>query len=400
MKKFNYKSVDAAGKSFEGVLQANSPAEVVKMIRGNDQYVVQIEEEEASMAPEISFFGGVSSKDMAIFTRQLHAMLNAGVPIVTCLDILRQQTEKKKFKEVIHHIYELVNKGYTFSEAMKHEMTVFSDLMIHMVAAGEASGQIDTIMDRLAVHYEKETKIKNKIRGAMVYPIILMLVAIAVVIFLLTFILPTFVTMFESSDVPLPMVTQILILISKIVRAYWYLVLIGFGAVIYGLRRYIMTKDGRWQFDTLKLKIPFIKTVIQKIYTSRFTRTLSTLLASGIPLIQALENVEKVVGNAVVIDTLGKTREEVRRGVALSVPIKRYGMFPPMVSNMIQIGEESGTLDDMLDKTANFYDDEVDLALQQLVTMFEPALIIVMAVMVGFIVISIALPMFDMFQTI
>jgi len=400
MKKFNYKSVDEVGKTFEGVLQANSTGEVVAMIRRNQQYVVEIEEIQESLALEINFFGGVSSKDMAVLTRQLYAMLNAGVPIVTCLDILRQQIEKKQLKEVINHIYELVNKGYTLSEAMKQEATVFSELMIHMVSAGEASGQIDTIMERLAIHYEKETKIKNKIRGAMVYPIILMLVAIAVVIFLLTFILPTFVTMFENSDVPLPMVTQFLILMSKVVRRYWYFVILSIVILIYFVRRYILTKEGKWQFDAFKLKLPFIKSIIQKIYTSRFTRTLSTLLASGIPLIQALENVEKVVGNVLVIDTLRKTREEVRRGVALSVPLKRYGMFPPMVSNMVQIGEESGTLDEMLDKTANFYDDEVDLALQQLVTMFEPALIIVMAVMVGFIVISIALPMFDMFQTI
>ncbi len=206
--------------------------------------------------------------------------------------------------------------------------------------------------------------------------------------------------MFENSEVPLPMVTQLLILMSKVVRRYWYFVILSIVILFYLVRRYILTKEGKWKFDAFKLKLPFIKSIIQKIYTSRFTRTLSTLLASGIPLIQALENVEKVVGNVLVIDTLRKTREEVRRGVALSVPLKRYGMFPPMVSNMVQIGEESGTLDEMLDKTANFYDDEVDLALQQLVTMFEPALIIVMAVMVGFIVISIALPMFDMFQTI
>jgi len=400
MKKFNYKSVDQFGKPFEGVLQANSPAEVVAMIRRNEQYVVGIEEIKQSLAPEINLFGGVSSTDMAVLTRQLYAMLNAGVPIVTCLDILRQQIEKKKLKEVIQHVYELVNKGYTLSEAFKQEATVFSELMIHMVAAGEASGQLDAIMERLAVHYEKETKIKNKIRGAMVYPIILGLVAIAVVIFMLTFILPQFITMFESSDVPLPMITKILIMVSKFVRAYWYLVIGGIGILVFSFRKYYYSERGRERIDTLRLKIPVIKSVTRKIYTARFSRTLSTLLASGIPLIEALENVEKVVGNVKVCESLKETREEVRRGATLSLPIKRYGMFPPMVSNMIEIGEESGTLDDMLNKTANFFDDEVDLAIQQLITMFEPALIIVMSIAVGFIVISIALPLFDMFQTI
>jgi len=400
MPQYKYKAVGVNGDTLQGVYRAKSKGEVIQMLRGNQSYPVSISEEFLGENREIKLFSGIKTKDLAVFCRQMYAMINAGVPIVTCLEILKSQTEHKKFKVVISEVYEEVNKGSTLSEALKQYPDYFSDLMTHMISAGEASGNLDLILQRLAVHYEKETKIKNKIRGAMVYPVILTFVSMVVVTFLLTFVLPQFIALFEDSGVALPLPTRILLFMSFVVVHYWYLLLIGIFGLVYGLSRYFMTPAGHWNFDNMMLKMPYVKTVVMKVITARFTRTLSTMVTSGIPLIQALENVENVVGNRVVISGLRKVREEVQRGMDLATPIRRYSLFPPMVGNMIHIGEESGTLDDMLDKTANFYDDEVDTAMQQMVAMFEPLLIVVMAVMVGFIVISIAMPLFKMFEAI
>ncbi len=397
---YKYKAIGVNGQSLQGTFTANSRNEVIQMLRGNNSYPVMIQEEVNSQMREVKLFGDVKVKDIAVFCRQTYAMLNAGVPIINCLEILRMQTEQKKMKQVFGEVYENVQKGSTFSESLKKHMDVFPELLIHMIEAGEASGSIDTILERMAIHYEKETKINNKIKGAMVYPIILSVVAVAVVVFLLTFVMPTFIGMFQGSGVPLPLPTRILMKFSELLQNYWYLFLLGIFALIYGIKRYILTPSGRLKFDKLKLKLPVVGSLNQKIITARFTRTLSTLMTSGIPLLQAMENVANVVGNKVAADGIMKVREEVRRGVALAPPIKRLGIFPPMVDNMIHIGEESGTLDDILDKTANFYDDEVETALQKMITLFEPIMILVMGGLIGFIVIAMVLPMFDMLKTV
>ena len=397
---YRYKAVGIHGQSLQGTFTANTRNDVVQMLRGNQSYPVMIQEEVSTLGREVKLFGGVKVKDIAVFCRQLYAMLNAGVPITTCLEILKSQTEQKKLKIVLGEVYEGVQKGLTFSEALKKHLDVFPELLVHMVEAGEASGSLDMIIERMAVHYEKETKINSKIQGAMVYPIILSIVAVSVVVFLLTFVMPTFIGMFQSSGVPLPLPTRILMKSSDILKNFWYIHILVLFGTLYGIKRYTLTPKGRLQFDKLKLTIPVVKSLNQKIITARFTRTLSTLLASGIPLLQAMENVAGIVGNKVAADGILKVREEVRRGVALSQPIKRLGIFPPMVDNMILIGEESGTLDDILDKTANFFDDEVDTALQKMVTLFEPIMILVMGLLIGFIVIAMVLPMFDMIQTV
>lgn len=400
MPTYKYKAISVNGQSLQGTFTANSRQDVIQMLRSNNSYPVMIHEEVDSQMREVKLLGGVKTKDIAVFCRQTYAMLNAGVPIINSLDILRGQTEHKKLRNVLGEVYEEVQKGLTFSESLKKHMDVFPELLIHMVEAGEASGSLDVIMERMAVHYEKETKINNKIKGAMVYPIILSIVATAVVVFLLTFVMPTFIGMFEGSGVPLPLPTRILMKFSELLKNYWYLFLIGTIALIYGIKRYTLTPSGRLRFDKLKLSFPVIGGLTQKIITARFTRTLSTLMSSGIPLLQAMENVANVVGNKVAADGIMKVREEVRKGVPLAPPIRRLGIFPPMVDNMIHIGEESGTLDEILDKTANFYDDEVETALQKMVTLFEPIMILIMGLIIGFIVIAMVLPMFDMLKTV
>ena len=397
---YKYRAVTASGTTMEGTDTASSKMEVVQRLREKNNYPLTVEEVVQKDVKDIQLFGGINIKHIAVFCRQFNTLLNAGVTIVNSLDILKQQTEHKRFKTVINELYEDVQKGFTFSEALEKHPEVFPSLMIHMVAAGEVSGSLDNVMIRMADHYEKEHKINSKIKSAMVYPIILSVVATLVVIFLLTVVMPTFLGMFEGSGVPLPLPTVILLAISNFLRNFWYLFFGAIAAVVYLIRRALMTTEGREVFDRWKLRLPVIKGLTRKIVSARFTRTLSTLLASGIPLMQALESVAGAVDNAVVAQGIMGAREDVRKGVALSVPIKRTGHFPPMVDNMVRIGEESGTLDEILEKTANFFDDEVEQEIQRMLTFIEPMLIVVMGVIVGFIVISMVLPMFDVLQTV
>lgn len=398
---FEYKAMNQAGESINGRYNAKNRNEIMQMLRSKSYHPVLIREiTEGTDISTLSAFNKVKIKDIAVFARQFHAMLNAGVTIIQCLDILRQQTEKARFREVIEKVYESVQKGSTLSEAMKEHRNVFPELFINMVEAGEASGNLDTIMDRMAFHYEKETKIQNKIRGAMIYPIILAVVSVVVVVFMLVAILPTFLGMFEGSGVVLPGPTRFLLGISNGIRQYWYLLVLIIIAFVYLIHRYINTEEGRRAFDGFKLKIPVVKNTVIKVSTSRFTRTLSTLLASGIPLLPAMDIVSKIVGNRIIAEGIQSVKEDLRKGYDLAGPIHRLKLFPPMVDSMIRIGEESGSLDDVLSRTADFYDEEVDVAIQKMTTMLEPLMLIIMAVVIGFLVIAMYLPMIDMMQTI
>ena len=397
---YKFKAVTASGETIEGRENANSKAEILSRLREKQHYPLDVEELVEKDIRDIQMFNKISIKHIAVFCRQFYTMQNAGVNIVNTLDILKQQTEHKRFKQVISELHEDVQKGFTFSEALEKHPDVFPNLMVYMVAAGEASGALDVVMERLSGHYEKEFKINNKIKSAFVYPIILTVVAVGVVIFLLTVVMPMFLSMFEGSGVPLPLPTRILLAISHALRTYWYVFLGLALAVVFMIRRIGVTPGGRRMYDRWKLRLPLVRGLTRKIISARFTRTLSTLLVSGIPLIQSLENVAGAVGNTVVADGILTVREDVRKGISLSVPIRRIGHFPPMVDNMIKIGEESGTLDDILDKTANFFDEEVNTEVDRMLTFVEPALIVVMGVVIGFIVISMVLPMFDVLKTV
>jgi type IV pilus assembly protein PilC len=327
-------------------------------------------------------------------------MLNAGISIVKCLDILEKQTENKAIKKAISNVYGDVQKGTTLSEGMKKQKRIFPPLLINMVEAGEVSGNLDVIMERMAIHFEKENKLENKVKNALIYPIILSIVAIAVVIFLLTVVMPSFISMFESSGFLLPRPTRVLLSISNCLRVYWYLFIGIIVITIFSIIYLGKTEEGRRFFDNIKIKIPGVKKMNIKIITSRFTRTLSTLLSSGIPLLESLDVVSKVVGNKVVCDKLEMVKEDIRKGIPMSKTIKSMEIFPPMVDSMIKIGEESGALDDILYKTADFYDEEVESSMEKMTTMLEPILIVFMAIIIGFIVISMAMPMFEMINTI
>lgn len=401
MPDYKYKAITNTGKNISGEYTAKSINEVKIMMKENEYYPVKIEE--VVKGKEINIleaFNRIKIKDIAVFCRQLYTMLNAGVTIIKSLDILRVQTENKKLRLIMGALYEEVQKGLTFSEALKNHQDTFPELLINMVEAGEVSGNLDIIMDRLATHYEKENKINNKVKGAMVYPIILSIVATVVVIFLLTFVMPTFVSMFEGSGVELPLPTRILLNISSSISDHWYIWALGVAGLAYGCNLGFRSNRVKDFIDYIKFRIPVVKGTTQKVVTSRFTRTLSTLLRSGIPLIEALEVVSKIVGNRIVAQGILGAKEDVKKGLGLAEPIKNLGLFPPMVDSMISIGEESGSLDDILDRTANFYDEEVEVALQKMTTILEPLMIVIMAVVIGAIVIAMVLPMFDMFNTI
>ncbi|RKD34593.1 type II secretion system F family protein [Thermohalobacter berrensis] len=398
---YKYKAVKETGDKKEGKYTANSKNEVISMLRDNKYYPIKIEElQEDRNIKLTNLFNRVKTKDLAIFCRQFHTMLDAGVTIINCLDILKQQTENKKLKVELGKIYDEVQKGSTLSEALRKHDEFFDELLINMVEAGEASGTLDVIMNRMAVHYEKENKISNKVKNAMVYPLILSIVSIFVVIFLLIVVMPSFISMFQGAGVALPLPTRILLAISNGIKENWYLMVISIAFLLYILNRYKGTENGSKFFDRVKLKIPIIKKTTIKIVTSRFTRTLSTLLGSGVSLLQSLDIVSRVVGNKVVAEDILQAKEDIRKGINLAEPIRKSGIFPPMVVSMVKIGEESGSLEEMLEKTADFYDDEVEAAMEKMTTALEPIMIIVMAIVIGSIVIAMILPMFEMINTL
>ncbi len=402
MPNFNYIALNQNGKKIKGIYNASSLSDVIEMLRGKKYVPVEINEKKSKSRDLTIFdsFSRVTIKDLAVFCRQFQVMLNAGVPIVNSLDILKLQTEKKKFKEIIEDLYEQVQKGSTFSEALLNHKNVFPEIMINMVEAGEVSGNLDIIMERLSVHFEKEFKIENKVKGAMIYPIILVVAVVAVVSFLLVFVMPTFLGMFEGSGVELPFLTQVLLSISKFLRTRWYIVLGIIASIVLIYKRLMQEKNLRIKRDKFKLKLPIIKNVQIKVASSRFTRTLSTLMSSGVELMKSIEIVSRVTGNEYIATTLIEIKEDLRKGGTLSEPLKRRGIFPPMIPAMVNIGEESGAIDEVLDKTANFYDEEVDVAINKMTTILEPLMIVIMAVIVGFVVIAMILPMFDMLKTI
>lgn len=397
---FKYKAMNQKGERIEGTYTAASRDEVMNMISANNYYPLGIEEVIESTKIELSLFERVKVRDISIFCRQLYTMLNAGVSVNNALNILSNQITNKKLKNVVINLEERVKKGETLSEAMNEHSNVFPALLISMVEAGEMSGNLDGVFDRMAVHFEKETKINNKVKSAMIYPTILAIVAVVVVIILLAFVMPTFIKMFADSGVELPLVTKILLGASNALRNYGLVFFIIFIAISVFLFRYKQTEKGKIFISKTKLSVPILKTLNKKIITSRFTRTLSTLLSSGIGIVQAIEVVSSVVGNKIAQQVLYEVREDLVKGEGLSNSIKKSDLFPPMLSSMIMIGEESGSLDDILNKTADFYDEELEVAVQTATALLEPLLIVVMGLVMGLIVIAIMLPMFSMYNMI
>jgi len=381
-------------------MNADSKSEVLSVLRRQQIYPISVTKNETS-SREISFKRGkkrVSQKDLSVFCRQFNTIVAAGISVIECIDILRKQTENKTLADALDSVYEDVQTGVTLSNAMKSFPKVFTELLINMVEAGEISGQLDLIMKRMADLFEKEYKINAKIKGAMVYPIILISVASVVSGVLILVVLPGFVNMFEGFGIALPAPTRALLALGDFIKKFWWLIIAGFFLLFYSMKKSLNTAEGRLKYDDLKLKLPIVGKLNKKVATTRFARSLSTMLNSGISIIEAMEMVGKVIGNRSVNRMIDDSMEKIKKGEGISGPLDSTGLFPPMLISMIEIGEETGSLNALLETTANFYDDEVDYAIESMIQMINPIILLVMAIVVGTIVMAVAMPMFDMYN--
>lgn len=403
MPKFAYKAKNAEGQIVEQTLEAESERSVRNTLRDQKLTIISIKKESAvnlgsDLFAILQKFKRVNEQALTVFSRQFATMINAGLAMVRCLDVLSDQTEDAKLKATLLEVRKEVEGGQSLSNALAKHPDVFSNLFISMVRAGEIGGVLDEVLERLAGFMERDFNLKKKVKSAMTYPVVILVMAIGIVFFLVTFILPTFVSLFEGMSLTLPLPTKILIAITK--GAKNPLVMGTLIAVVAGcsilFARYQKTQTGKRQIDTIKLRLPVFGPLMKKVAISRFCRTLGTLLSSGVPIMQALEIVGKASGNEVVGDTMIKVRESIREGESISGPLTSSGLFPPMVTQMVSVGEETGNLDAMLSKIADFYDTEVEYMLASLTSMLEPIMILGMGGIVGFIVLSVFLPLYQL----
>jgi len=404
---FAYRGLDTAGKTIRGMVDADSPRSARMKLRGSGIYPTDLEEETRSETSQIqttrslrTLFQRVRLQDTAVMTRQLATLVGAGIPLVPALNALITQVDNDNLRKVITHVRERVNEGSTLSDAMKPYPRIFSDLYTNMVSAGEASGALEVVLLRLADFIENQVNLRNKIRATLAYPIFMFFIGSGILFFLLTFVIPSVTELFRDSHRVLPAPTILLLSISGFLKNYWWLLAAVIIGAAMGWRRYIGTTTGRMFYDRLKLRIPVLGALSTKIAISRFARTLATLLHSGIPLLSCLEIVRTVVNNVVIADVIEGAQENIREGQDIHTPLARGGVFPPMVLQMIAIGERSGELEHMLFKVAEAYDNEVDTSIGSLTSMLEPVMILVMGVVVGFIVLAILMPIFEMTQGI
>ena len=400
MAKFKYRALTTSNEKVEGVYEAKSKDEVLAIISSNGYYPLMVEEIVESQQLNLGFSKKVKLKDMAIFCRQFYTMLDAGVQIDHCLNILSEQLTHPELKKAIAQVEDEVRRGESLSESMSQHSGVFPELLLKMIESGEVSGNLDTIMLRMSAYYEKESKVSSKVKNAMIYPAVLAIVAAGAVTVILTFVMPTFIQMFDENGVELPLLTRALLATSEFMTSQYLLIIALLFFMVFGYRLYAKTDHGKYTLSQMKLAIPILKPLNQKIIVSRFTRTLSTLLSSGIPLAQSIHIVSEVVQNKVAEQALQSVREELVKGEGLSGPILETKIFPPMLSSMINIGEETGSLDDILAKTADFYDDELEAQIQATTALIEPLLIVVMGIIIATIVLAIMIPMFEMYTQI
>ena len=397
---FEYTAKNASsGQILKGTLDVPTRDEVIAFIRKNRMILVSVREA-GTQVKLPSFRKSVSTRDVVIFTRQFATMINAGLPLVQSLTILSSQTENKTLKEITKAVVYDVEAGNTLADALRKHPKAFSDLYVNMVAAGEAGGILDTILLRLATFLEKNDALVRKVKGAMVYPGVIMSVAVIAVAVLLIFVIPTFSSMFASVNMTLPFPTRIVISASQLLLRFWWLILMALGALVFGLRAYYQTPAGKKAIDGGMLRAPIIGDLLRKSAVSRFTRTLGTLISSGVSILDGLEITAKTAGNRVIHDAVMHSRQSIAGGETIAGPLQSSGVFPPMVISMISVGEQTGGLDDMLTKIADFYDSEVDVAVSALLSLMEPIMIVVLGVIVGGMVVAMYLPIFDMVNAV
>jgi type IV pilus assembly protein PilC len=399
---FSYKAKTSAGTVMVGVIDADEQKGAVEKLRAQKYVVLEITEKTENFVDKIKAFiaaqkkGKVTSKDLVLFSRQLSTLVSAGVPIVQSLGILETQAENPAFKEVLGAVKADIESGLSISDALKKHPDAFPDLYTSMVKAGELGGILDTILERLTAYMESSEQLKAKVKSAMMYPAIVLSICAVVTVFLMIFVIPTFKNIFASFGAELPLPTQMLIDISDAMKHFWYLI-VAFPFVAFkGFAAFYKTDRGHKIVDRYTLSAPIFGIILKKVAVARFTRTLGTLIKSGVPIMQALETVAQTAGNVIIADAVLLTRESIREGGHLSDPLKKSGIFPNMVTSMISVGEETGALDIMLSKIADFYDQEVDTAVKGLTSLIEPIVIVVMGIVIGTIVVAMFMPMFGL----
>jgi len=399
---FVYKVRDRAGKIFTGNMEEENRTAVVSRLREMDYFITSINEKRRSflISKEVTFFKRIKFRDLTIFYRQFATMVNAGLTLVSSLDILIEQVENKTLSNVIQTIKSDVEAGSTLADAFAKQPQVFSEINVSMIRAGEIGGVLDEILNKIADLMEKEYALRQKIKSAMAYPTFIAGAAVIMAIFLLTFVLPQFVGVFAQYGGELPALTNLLVVLTKLFNQYWYLFFITFAAIVFAFLAYIRTPNGKLNFDKFKLSAPIFGEINRKTAISRFTRILGTLIKSGVPILEALKVSSNAIGNLVISFAVTNAKTKIKEGQSISGPLAASGVFPPMVTQMIMVGEESGELEEMLINVAKFYDEEVDRSVERLTSIIEPVMMVFIALTVGVMIIAMYLPIFNMINLI
>lgn len=401
MATWGYVAIDKTGKEIKGSKEADNQEIIRRELKNQGLIVLEITQQNA-LTKDISldFSSGPTPRDLAVFCRQFSSITRAGVTIIETLSMLADQTENQKMQKALYEVKADVEKGESFADALSKHKKVFPELLIQMARAGEASGSLDISMERMAIQFEKTAKTQALVKKAMIYPIVVALVAVAVIVVMLVFVIPRYMDMFEELGTELPAITLAVVAMSNFIKNFWYIIIPVIIGIVVAVKSYAATSSGKHLFGKIQLKIPAIRNLVVKSACSQMARTLSTLLAAGVPLVEAVDIVAETMSNIWFKEALKEATEQLIIGVPLSQPLQTSGLFPPMVYHMIHIGEEAGSTEEMLNKLADYYEEEVEMAVQSLMAAMEPMIIIVLACIVGILIAAVMAPMVEMYSAL
>lgn len=393
---FHYRARDTVGVLVTGTLRGESPDDIARELHNQGFTPVAIKPQTSRKSLVLTLFARVGEEELIVFSRQLATMIKAGISFIRCLDTLEAQTSNRSMKSIIREIKVDVEGGSSFSEALRKFPKIFSTLYTGMVRVGEEAGVLDEVLERLATLLEHEAVTKQRVRTAVRYPLIVVVTLTGAFFFLTTFVIPKFAAVYASSEVALPLPTRVILWLSNAVTGYWWLIAVGFVGAIFGAKLYLKTTPGRWQMDRFKLKAPLVGHIVQKAVMARFARIFATLYRSGIPVLRSLDVVTGTLGNLLIARAVDIIKEDVSEGSTLAAPMQKTGMFPPIVVQMVGVGEETGAIDEMLNKVAEYFESEVEYSIRNLSTTLEPVLLAILAGAILFLALGVFLPMWDM----